>query len=392
MGTKATITFTSTSRTLGGDSYLWLGQWVEKPTESNFQLAKVTAPPNTYEVVLNFTVPELPYNAGGYILTLWNSRVNAEGSAASFPFKILSSLQVSPKSVGPGTEVTLKGTGFVANADVTLTFDGKDTKQTLKANGLGSFTTTFNVGNIMSGRHEFKASTPDVYGVESIAGINVGPVITLQPETLTVGADVVLSGRGFAASSAISIIYDDDVLTSSPTTDTNGSFSYTFKVPQSSRAEHTLVATDKAGNKATYGMSMEDRPPATPNPIQPRGQRFGWMGSKIVKFEWTDVTDESGVMYTLEIASDLNFFPLEPGMRKTGLTKTTCLVNMPPGTYYWRVRAIDGAGNESPWTLSPYPFQVGFLSLPYLIVGGLLLVLILILIIRAALRRVSEYT
>jgi hypothetical protein len=294
--------------------------------------------------------------------------------------------------VAPGTQVTIKGTGFTANSEIKLAFDGKDTNQALKTNSLGTFSTTFNVGNIMNGRHEFKAHVPDLYGVESIASMNVGPVITLEPDTLTVGADVVLTGRGFAASSAISVVYDDNVITSSPTTDTNGTFVYTFKVPPSPKAEHTLVATDKAGNKATYGMSMETKPPAAPNPVQPRGERFGWIGSKVVKFEWTNVTDESGVIYTLEIAKDLNFFPLEPGMRKTGLTKPNCLVNMPPGTYYWRVKASDGAGNDSPWTLSPYPFQVGFLSLPYLIVGGLLLVLILILIIRAAFRRVSEYT
>jgi len=154
------------------------------------------------------------------------------------------------------------------------------------------------------------------------------------------------------------------------------------------------VAQDKAGNKAIYGgqAMMEDQPPLAPNPIQPRAERFGLMGSKIVKFEWTPVADESGVTYTLEIARDLNFFPLEPGMRKTELTQTTSLISMPPGTYYWRVRAIDLAGNESPWSLSPYPFRVGFLSLPYLIIGGLLLALVLVFILRSAFRRISEYT
>jgi len=391
VGTKASITFTSTTRSLGGDSYLWLGQWVEKPDESNFQLAKATAPPNTYEVVLDFTVPELPYKAGGYSLTLWNARVNPEGSAATFSFKILPSLQATPKSAAPGDKIELKGTGFMANSDITLAFDGKDTKQALEANSLGSFATTFDLGNIMGGRHEFKASTPEAHGVEATSSVNVGPVITVQPATLTVGEQVTVTGRGFAASSAVSIVYDDDALANSPTTDTNGGFTYTFKVPQTSKAQHTLVATDKAGNKASYGTAMEDKPPQAPNPIQPRGERFGFMGARTVKFQWTESSDESGVIYTLEIARDLNFFPLEPGMRKTGLTSTVCLVGIPPGTFYWRVRAIDGAGNESPWALSPYPFNVGFISLPYIIVGGLLLVLILVLIIRAAFRRISEY-
>jgi hypothetical protein len=385
------LTFTSASRTLGGDYYLWLGQWIAEPDESNFLLAKGSAPPNTYEVVINFTVPEVPYKAGNYVLSFYSARLNAEGCAGSFNFKILPNLEASPKSVAPGDKVTLKGTGFTANTVIALAFDGKDTKQELKSNGIGSFTAAFTVPNTMNGRHEFKASAPDVFGVESASSLNVGPTITLQPDTLVVGNEVTVSGRGFAASSAVSIIYDDNVISDSPTTDTNGNFTFTFKVPQSSKAEHTLVTTDKAGNKASYGMPLESKPPPTPNPIQPRGQRFGWLGSKVVKFEWVSVSDESGVIYTLEIARDLNFFPLEAGMRKTGLTNTSSLVNLPPGTYYWRVKAIDGAGNESPWTLSPYPFNVGFLSLSYLIGGGLLLVLILIFIIRAAFRRVSEY-
>jgi hypothetical protein len=365
-----------------------------KVSDYNFKLAQVEVPPNTYEVTIDFTIPEIPYKTGGYLLCFYNTRVNAEGPAGTAYLKVLPTLQVTPTSLVPGTDVTLKGTGFTENDEVTLLFDGKDTGMPVETNELGSFTAVFTVNDTMSGKHQFKATVPDLYNIEAYASITVGPEIIIQPDTLVVGSDIIINGRGFAASSAISIIYDDETMTSSPTTDTGGNFSYTFKVPQSSKTEHTLVAQDKAGNKATYGGTaiMEGDAPMAPNPIQPRGERFGLMGSKVVKFEWTPVTDESGVTYTLEIARDLNFFPLEPGMRKTGLTTTASLVSMPPGTYYWRVRAIDRAGNESPWTLSPYPFRIGYLSLPYLIIGGLLLALVLVFIIRAAFRRISEYT
>jgi hypothetical protein len=379
---------------MGGDYYLWLGTWINEPTDTNFELARGDAPNNAYEVTINFTIPELPYKSGGYMLSLYNAKINAEGTAATAYLKVLPTLQVVPKSIIPGTELTLKGTGFPAKDEVTLFFDGTDTKMPIETNSLGSFTLPFTVNDTISGKHQFKVTVPDLYNIEASASITVGPEITVEPDTLVVGSEVIISGRGFAASSSVSIIYDDETITSSPTTDTTGNFSYTFEVPQSSKPQHTLVAQDKAGNKATYGgdTMMEDQPPLAPDPVQPRGERFGMMGSKVVKFEWSEVTDESGVTYTLEIARDLNFFPLEPGMRKTELTKTNCLISMPPGTYYWRVRAVDLAGNESQWALSPYPFRIGFISLPYLIVGILLAALILVLILRTAFRRIREYT
>jgi len=380
---------------MGGDYYLWLGSWVSpgNATDTNFELANGDAPNNTYEVTIDFTIPEVPYKAGGYLLNFYNMRMSAEGPAATSYIKILPTLQVTPETIVPGTDVSLKGTSFPKDDELTLFFDGKATSMRIETNDLGSFTATFTVNDTISGQHEFKATVPEVYNLEASASITVGPEITLEPDTLVVGNEVTISGRGFAASSSVSIIYDDETITSSPTTDTSGNFSYTFKVPQSGKPQHSLVAQDKTGNKATYGSEtmMEGEAPMAPNPVQPRDARFGLIGSKVVKFEWTEVTDESGVIYTLEIARDLNFFPLEPGMRKTELSNTICMISIPPGTYYWRVRAIDRAGNEGPWALSPYPFRVGSLSLSYIIIGGLLLALILVFIVRAVTRRISDY-
>jgi hypothetical protein len=66
-------------------------------------------------------------------------------------------------------------------------------------------------------------------------------------------------------------------------------------------------------------------------------------------------------------------------------------MRLEPGTYYWRVKAIDGAGNESEWALSPYPFQVGLFSGLYLAGGAVIFVIVFIFIIRAFFRRVREY-
>jgi hypothetical protein len=70
------------------------------------------------------------------------------------------------------------------------------------------------------------------------------------------------------------------------------------------------------------------------------------------------------VTYALQIAKDLDF--TSPLLDKTGLTISECLVSkddnvkLKKGTaYYWRVKAVDGALNESDWTY-PRLFYVGF--------------------------------
>ena len=82
-------------------------------------------------------------------------------------------------------------------------------------------------------------------------------------------------------------------------------------------------------------------------------------------FDWEEVTDPSGVTYTLQIASDEDFTSIV--LEKKDLTNSEYTLTeeekLEPGDkkaiYYWRVKAIDGASNESGWT-TPGSFLVGF--------------------------------
>ena len=75
-----------------------------------------------------------------------------------------------------------------------------------------------------------------------------------------------------------------------------------------------------------------------------------------VHFDWEDVTDPSGVTYTLQIASDKGFASIV--LEKKDLTDSEYTITeaekLEPvskeAAYYWRVKAIDGAFNESEWT------------------------------------------
>jgi hypothetical protein len=292
----------------------------------------------------------------------------------------------------PGSTITIKGTGFPAKSkNIILSLDGNNTKLSILTSDLGSFNADFTVPETMAGRHQFTAIDENTSIGEITANLQVIPTISLQPEQPEIGAEVTLSGHGFAAKSKVSIKYDDITVSNSPSTNDTGNFTETFIVPESPTDEHIITATDKAGNVATFGLPLEGTAPSVPTPISPVDQRFGWFGAQPVLFTWTQVSDPSGITYTVEVDNSLRFFPLEPGMRKTGLTKPNCVMNLEPGTYYWRVKSTDGAGNDSEWSLSPYPFQVGFFSGLYLAVGAIIFLFIFIFILRAFFRRVREY-
>jgi hypothetical protein len=348
-------------------------------------------PRDTKEVTVSFTIPEAAYG-NNYVqfLRTWRPE-NPYG----FSFQVLPSISVSPTNCIPNSTVTVKGTGFPAsNHDIKVMFDGADTGMSVSTNDLGTFTGQFKVPETVAGSHQFKAYDENLsFGNDNdlTASLKVTPTIGLQPQHPDIGSEVTVNGNGFAGNSLVSIKYDNIVVSNSPTTTDTGNFTEKFTIPDSSANNHVITATDKAGNIATYGLPLESTPPPAPGPISPQQERFGWFGSQPVLFTWSNVSDPSGITYVLEVDKSLLFFPLAPGMRKTDLTQPSTVMTLPPGTYYWRVKAIDGAGNESDWSLSPYPFQVGFFSGIYLAIGALIFIIVFIFIIRAFFRRVREY-
>ena len=116
-----------------------------------------------------------------------------------------------------------------------------------------------------------------------------------------------------------------------------------------------------------------------------------------VNFRWQQVTNSEGITYTLQIADNTEFVELRPGMQQSGLEHSYCSLNLEPGKYYWRIKAVDGYGNESEWAYAPSSFHVGIISGITLLIGiffflGFIMILVVIvLLIRALSRRAREY-
>ncbi len=68
-----------------------------------------------------------------------------------------------------------------------------------------------------------------------------------------------------------------------------------------------------------------------------------------VRFSWTSAWDESAVTYELEYAFNADF---KEAQSVSGLTETSCElpIDVTTGWIYWRVKAIDTAGNISSWS------------------------------------------
>ncbi|MBM3153795.1 MAG: hypothetical protein FJ008_00500 [Chloroflexi bacterium] len=231
----------------------------------------------------------------------------------NFQFNVEPSLKVQPTSAQPGTVLIVNGTGFPSNDSGTLLLAGDATGTRVNTNEAGSFETRFTVPTAPPGEYKLFVDIPMVYAKSGIATIQILPAVKPAPSQET---------------------------PSTPSSETK----------TSSEAGYTLVP-------------VEDRhPPREPMPIAPMGHSFGLWGAKEVTFGWNSVTDSSGVTYTLEISQNVNFDQFGGGAQRAGLLETSYTAKIEPGTYYWRVKAVDGAGNESYWGYAHCAFTVGELS------------------------------
>ncbi len=281
------------------------------------------------------------------------------------------SISLSPTSGAVGDEVTVSGTGFRVSKLIAITFDGNTittTPASVSTNSNGSFPDTiFTVPTGANDVYEVKASDGyyhDSADFSTVAGITISP-ITSQTSPGHVGDTVTVSGTGFLVSHQVTITYLSLPITVATTaTGPNGAFTATFDVPASEGGDHTITATDGT-NTITSTFTMESTAPPIPVPLLPT---MDSKASAEAHFDWEDVTDLSlPVTYTLQIATSEQFTTTSIVLEKTGLTESEYTLTSEESLasverenpYYWRVRAIDGASNESGWT-GTGSFYVGF--------------------------------
>jgi hypothetical protein len=115
-----------------------------------------------------------------------------------------------------------------------------------------------------------------------------------------------------------------------------------------------VQAKDNVGNvgdnSATKSFHVDTTAPPAPSLIAPANGAV--ISDNTPTFLWTSVFDPSGVTYDIQVDNDSGFS--SPEVNVTGFVDNTCTVPdenaLAPSTYYWRVQAVDGAGNIGDWS------------------------------------------
>jgi len=327
-----------------------------------------------------FTVPKT--YSGNHVIDAYSNTI-ALTAVSDQAFAVVSGITLDKTSVYAGDVIAITGSGFTANeSNIYLTFDGITQGNTISADSTGQWKVNFTVPPSINGVH-----TIGVSGSSSTASasktITVLSRITINPLNGNVGDTISVFGTGFGGGKALTVTYGTIQVATNITTDTNGGFTAAFKAPKGQRGNITITATDVNSVTSSAVFSMDSSAPPVPQTMSPsRGSTVGFVGDIKVDFRWRDVTDPSGVTYDVEVADDMAFSSIRLQFSDLTVTeyKTIDSEALPQGKYYWRVRAIDGAGNASDWS-APVLFTAGYMATSTLaIIIAVLLVLLIILI------------
>jgi len=325
-------------------------------------------------------------------------KLDAEGSVSRLyevedaTFEVTPEISIDKSSGIVGDTITMTGGRFAANErDIQILFDGEAVVTDSRADDEGNWEESFEVPEMPTGDYSVTAEGERTQDLSELS-FEIEPDIVLSPDEGHVGIDLTVTGRGFAANEDVVIMYDDSQEETATTND-KGSFDVSFLVPESKYGERLVTAGYAADNAASAIFTMESDPPDTPELISPPdGSRVGLRGRVTPIFEWSEVSDDSGVYYSLQIATSENVTASSVIVSVTDLTETSYTLTeaLPYGTYYWIVQAVDGAENESGWTTA-HSFRAGLLPLWGFIAAIVAIVVLLIALIRALLRRRIYY-
>jgi hypothetical protein len=287
-------------------------------------------------------------------------------------FEVTPSISLDKSSGSVGENITMTGNGFYdRDRYITILFADEEVEtEIIRADDNGYWQEIFQVPELPNSEYSVTAEGELTQKKDITAlSFTIGPGLVLSPDAGHVGTNLTVNGHGFAINKNVVIKYEGSQKATATTND-KGSFEAIFPIPESQYGGRQVTAGDAAGNNATAIFTMESDPPATPELISPLdGSRVGFIGRVRPTFEWSAVSDDSGVYYNLQIATSANITAngfADPIVSKEGLVGTNYTLEKTEilryGTYYWIVQAVDGAANAGNWTAAR-SFQAGRLPL-----------------------------
>jgi len=304
-------------------------------------------------------------------------KIDAKGDSSSLAtvkdafFEVKPGLTLDRTSGSLGQNITMTGSGFAAGErDITIFVSGQPVRTGIRADVTGHWQENFAVPLMPKGTHNVTVegeSTPQ--SAIGTLSFNITPGLVLAPDEGHVSTDLTVTGSGFPINQDVIIKYEGSQQATT-STNSSGSFTVIFPVPESQHGERAVTAEDTAENDASAIFTMESDPPDMPELISPAdGSRLGFVWNVRPTFNWSAVSDESGVRYNLQIATSANVSAggfADPVVSITGIVGTNYTLNrteaLSRGTYYWIARAVDRAGNAGNWT-EAYSLHAGGLPM-----------------------------
>jgi hypothetical protein len=291
-------------------------------------------------------------------------------------FTVIGAASLSQTTGSIGSPLTVQGGGFTAGETVNIDYDNLRVATT-KADGNGAFTALFNIPPSASGSHVITVSSGTItrkfaFTVESDAP--PAPELLLPAKNGETGAVAYLDWQDVTDTS-LPVTYNLQIASdqnfSSLVLDKAGlgtsEYTLTKEEVLTTDLKDTpyfwrVKARDAASNESEWSAprSFYISPPPLPALQQPTPEGTP---EKPILFKWQAVTNLSPpISYNLQVATDPDFtsifFEIE------GLTDSEYLITeedepelKKEQVYYWRVKAIDSASNESDWS-APSSFSV----------------------------------
>jgi len=304
-------------------------------------------------------------------------------------FILSAGILIEPSLAYVGDTITVAGGGFApGETGIKVTFEGAIVTSVIPADIDGCWESSFVLGPSTYGSHIVSASG-DITAPVTTTLTTKAKIEELSPAEGAPGDSVTLTGSGFYGNQKLTVTLAGTVVPGDLRTQTNGNVLVTFPVPASTAGKQTLVVTDEGGATASVDFTVKEKVLATPQPISPEDNK---LRSGEITFRWGGITSGSNITYILQISDspDIATYICSKSDIETPSYTLPKEEALPNGTYYWRVKAVDNYGNESPWsspssfTVSPIPTWV------WVVVGVVVLVGLMVVAYRETKFKVTE--
>jgi hypothetical protein len=170
---------------------------------------------------------------------------DSDGFSSGAIFTVSSSITLTADTGAVGSSIGVSGTGFAASSALTFFLDSTAINVSASTNASGNFSNVdLTIPAISGGTHTLKVQ--DASSNSATKSFSVTAIMSIGPTTGPVDTTVAITGKGFLASSPISVTYDGATVTTlvSLASGTDGSVNASFKIPASASGVHVIAVSD----------------------------------------------------------------------------------------------------------------------------------------------------